>query len=70
LRIEENEFVEEFDFAGGADAAIEIVKVGAAAESYMLAIIDVFAIGQNIGGGAAAEKRLLFEQPYAPTYFS
>ena len=70
LGIEEDEFVEEFNFVGGANAAIEIGEVGAAPESYVLAIIDVLAIGQNIGGGAAAEKRFLFEQPYAPACFS
>ncbi len=54
----------------GADAAIEIGEVGAATQGYVLAIIDVLAIGQNVGGGAAAEKRFLFEQPNAPACFS
>jgi hypothetical protein len=70
LRIEEDEIVEEFNFVGGADAAIKIGEVGAATEGYVLAIIDVLAIGQNIRGGPAAEKRFLFEQPYAPACFS
>ena len=70
LGIEEDEFVEEFYFVGGANAAIEIGEIGAATESYVLAIIDVLAIGQNIGGGAATEKRFLFEQPNAPACFS
>ena len=70
LWIEEDEFVEEFNFVGGANATIEIGEVGAATESYVLAIIDVLAIGQNVGSGAAAEKRFLFEQPYAPARFS
>ena len=70
LGIEKNEAVEKFNFVRGADAAVEIGEVGAAAESYVLAIIDVLAAGENVGGGAAAEKRFLFEQPYAPAGFS
>ena len=70
LRIEENELVEKFYFVCGADAAVEIGEVGAAAQGDVLAIIDVLAIGQNVGGCAAAEKRFLFEQPYAPASFS
>ena len=70
LGIEEDEFVEEFYFVGGANAAIEIGEVGAAAEGYVLAIIDVLPAGEDVGGGAAAEKRFLFEQPYAPAGFS
>jgi len=36
----------------------------------VLAIIYVLAIRQNIGGGAATEKRFLFEQPNTPACFS
>jgi hypothetical protein len=70
LGIEEDEFVEESYFIGGADAAIEIGEVGATAESHVLAVVDVLAIGQNVGSSAAAEKRFLFEQPYTPACFS
>ena len=70
LRIEEDEFVEEFNFVGGPDATIEISEISATAKRYVLAIIDVLAIGQNIGGSAAAEKRFLFEQPNAPAGIS
>ena len=70
LRIEEHKAVEEFDFVRGADAAIKIVEIGAAAERDVLAIIDVLAVGQYVGRCAAAEERTLFEQPNAPTGFS
>jgi len=70
LRIEEKEPVEEFDFAGGADAAIEIVEIGAAAEGDVLAIVDVLAVGQDVGSCAAAKEGTLFEQTYAPAGFS
>ena len=66
LRIEKNQAVEEFDFVGGADAAVEIFEIGAAAERDVLAIVHVLAIRQDIGGCAAAEKGSLFEQTYAP----
>jgi hypothetical protein len=70
LRIEEEQAVEKFNFVRGADAAVEIVEIGAAAERHVLAIVDVFAVGQNVGGCAAAEERALFEEPNAPTRFS
>lgn len=70
LWIEKNKAVKKFNFVCGADAAVEIGEVGAAAEGYVLAIIDVLSAGENVGGGAAAEKRFLFEQPYAPAGFS
>src|SRR5216684_3993367 len=41
LRIEKKEPIEELDFAGGADAAVEIVKIGAAAEGDVLTIVHV-----------------------------
>src|SRR5260370_24099944 len=69
LRIDKEEAVEELDFAGGADAAVEIVEVGAAAESDMLAIIHVFAVRQHVGSCAAAEEGTLFEQTYTPAGF-
>ena len=45
LRIKESEAVEEFDFVGRANASVKIFEVGAAAESDVLAIIDVLAVG-------------------------
>ena len=65
LRVEEKEAVEEFYFIRGADAAIEIVKIGAAAERDVLAIVHVLAIRQDIGSCAATEVGSLFEQTYA-----
>ena len=70
LRIEKNQLVEKFDFVCGADAAIEVVEIGAAAQGDVLAIIDVLAVGQDVGSGAPAEKWSLFEQPDAPAGFS
>ncbi len=70
LRIEEEQAIEKLHFVCGADAAIEIVEIGAAAERDVLAIIDVLAVGQHVGGCAAAEEGTLFEQPNAPTGFS
>src|SRR5260370_29258852 len=70
LRIDKEEAVEELDFAGGADAAGEILEGRAAAESDMLAIIHVFAVRQHVGSCAAAEERALFEQKYTPAGFS
>ncbi len=46
LGIEEEETVEEFDFVGGAYTTVEIFEIGAAAEGYVLAVVDVFAVGQ------------------------
>src|SRR5713226_5175548 len=66
LRIEEEEAVEEFDFAGDADAAVEIIEIGTAAERDVLAIVDVLAVGQHVRRRAAAEKGTLFEQTNAP----
>ena len=65
LRIEEEEAIEELDFAGGANASVEIFEVGAAAKGYVLAIVYVLAIRQSIGSCAAAEVRTLFEEAYA-----
>src|SRR5712692_1021820 len=70
LRIEEEEAVEEFDFAGDADAAVEIIEIGTAAERDVLAIVDVLAVGQHVRRRAAAEKGTLFEQTNAPAGFS
>ncbi len=70
LWIEKEQTIEKFHFVCGADAAIEVVEIGAAAERDVLAIVDVFAVGQHVGGCAAAEERTLFEQTNAPTGFS
>ena len=67
---EKVEAVEIFDFAGGADAAVKIVKIGAAAESDVLAIVHVLATGQHVGSGAATEEGTLFEQTNVPAGFS
>jgi hypothetical protein len=61
LRIEEHKAVEEFDFVRGADAAIKIVEIGAAAEGYVLAIVNVLAVGQHVGSGAATEEGALLK---------
>src|SRR5579863_4693856 len=70
LRIEKEQAIEEFYFICGTDAAIEIVEIGAAAERNVLAIVDVLAVGQHVGGCAAAEEGTLLEQPNAPTGLS
>ncbi len=70
LRIEEEQPIEKFHFIRGTDAAVKIVEIGAAAERDVLAIIDVLAVGQHVGGCAAAEEGTLFEQPNAPTGLS
>ncbi len=70
LRIDENKTIEEFDLLGGADTAVEILKIGAAAERDVLAIIYVLAIRQDVGGCAAAEEGALLEKTYAPAGFS
>src|SRR4029077_1924913 len=62
--------VEEFDFAGGADTIVEIFKIGATSQRYVLAIVHVLAVGQHVGRCAAAEEGTLFEQTYAPARFS
>lgn len=61
LGIEENEPVEEFDFAGGTNAAVEIIEIRTATEGHMLTIVDVFAVRQNVGSGAAAKEGTLLE---------
>jgi hypothetical protein len=61
LRIEKNQLVEKFDFVLRADAAIEVVEIGAAAQGDVLAIIDVLTAGQDVRSGAPTEKWFLFE---------
>ena len=56
--------------SGGADAAIEVFEIGAATEGDVLTIVDVFAVGQDVGSRAAAEKRTLLEESNAPARFS
>jgi hypothetical protein len=70
LGIKKNHAVEEFDFACGANAAIKIFEVGATAEGDVLAIVDVLAIGQDVGSRASTEKRTLLKKSNAPAYFS
>jgi hypothetical protein len=70
LRIEEEQSIEEFDFVGRTDAAVKVVEIGAAAKRDVLAIIDVLAIGQHVGGCAAAEEGALLKQAHAPAGLS
>ena len=48
--------VKKSNLIGGADAAIEIVEIRAAAQRDVLAIVDVLAAGQHVGRGAAAQE--------------
>src|SRR4029077_1337869 len=66
LRVDENEAIEEFDLVSGADAAVEILEIGATAQGDVLTVVDVLAARQNIRSGAAAEERALLEKAYAP----
>src|SRR5580700_10148324 len=70
LWIEEDKAVEEFYFAGGAYAAIEVFEIGAAAEGDVLAVVDVLAIGQDVGSRPSAEERALLKKTNAPACFS
>ncbi len=62
IRGGESEAVVEPDFIGGADAPVEISEIGAAAEGDVLAIVDMAAIGKDVGSGAAAQVRAAFEE--------
>src|SRR5260370_15726251 len=66
LRVKQEKAIEEFDLIRASDAAIKVFEIGAAAESDVLAIVHVLAVGQHVGGCAAAEEGTLFEQTYAP----
>src|SRR5580692_1741885 len=70
LGVEKYQAVEKFDLAGGADAAVEICEVGTAAERDVLAIVDVLAVGQDVGSRASSEERALLKQTNAPARFS
>src|SRR5215467_13504857 len=70
LGIEKEEAVEKFDFACGADAAVKILEIRAAAESDMLAVVDMLAVGQHVRSGAAAKKGTLLKETYAPAGIS
>jgi len=61
----ESNLVVEADLVTRADALVEIGEIGAAAESDVLAIIDVAAIGKNIGSRATAQVRAAFEEANA-----
>jgi hypothetical protein len=61
LGIEKQQTVKEFDFVSDANTAVEVFEVRAAAEGDVLAVVDVFAVGQHVGSSAAAEERTLFE---------
>src|SRR5580704_3463466 len=70
LRIKKNHAVEEFYFACGADAAIEVFELGATAKSDVLAIIDVLAIWQDVRSRASAKKWALLKESNAPACLS
>src|ERR1700687_247359 len=70
LGVQEGEAVEELDVAGATDARVEIFEICAASESYVLTIVDMFAVGQHVRGCAAAKKGALFKQTHAPAGFS
>src|SRR5713226_6869217 len=70
LRVEQAQAVKEADFVSGTDAAVEILEVGAAAESHVLAIVHVLAVRKDVGRGAAAEEGPLLKQPDAEPGFS
>jgi len=70
LGIEEEEAVKEFDFAGRAYAAVKIFEIRTTAESHVLAIVDMLAVGQDVRSGAAAQKRTLLEETDAPARIS
>ena len=70
LRIKKNHAVEEFDFGCGADATIEVFEVGAAAKGNVLAIVDVLAIGQDVGSRPSTKKWALLKESNAPACFS
>jgi hypothetical protein len=57
-RFDEGEFAEEADFLLGAQSFVEIEEVHAAAQEYVLAVIDYFGVftGDRPTGGAAAEE--------------
>jgi hypothetical protein len=70
LGIEEQQAIEEFDFALGANALVEILEIGAAAEGDVLAIVYVLAVGQDVGSRASAKKWALLKKTNAPACFS
>src|SRR5260370_25979580 len=70
LRIEKEEAVEELDVAGGTDAGVEIFEICAASQGHVLTVVDMLAVGQDVGRCAAAKKGTLFKQTYAPAGFS
>jgi hypothetical protein len=56
LRIQKDEAVEKLYFIAGADAAIKIFEICAAAKCDVLAIVHMLAVRQDIGGRAASEE--------------
>src|SRR6267154_960775 len=56
LGVEEQQAVKEFDLVTGADTPVEVFKISAASEGDVLAIVNVLAVRQDIGSGAAAKK--------------
>ena len=69
-QIHKNETLITGDFPKGPYALVEVVQVGAATQGNVLAIVDLLATGQGIGGGAATQKRPLLEHPDGESRFS
>jgi hypothetical protein len=70
LWIDEHQPVEIFYFLRGADPAVKIFQIRAAAQRNVLAIIDMFAAWQHIRSRAAAKKRALLKETNAPARLS
>ena len=70
IRRGEQQPVKKLDLIRGAHPAKEILKVRAASQRYMLAIVDVLAAGQGIRGRPPAQVGFLFQQTHAQAGFS
>ena len=70
LGVREIETVVKSDFVVGADSAVKIGEVRAAAEGDVLAIVYFGSIRQCVRSGATPEMRTLFYQRDAPACFS
>ena len=70
IRVRQTATGQKTEFVRSADAAIEILEIGAAAQRDVLAIVHVLAAGQHVGRGAAAQMGPLFEQTHAEAGFS
>lgn len=52
------------------DAPIKVVKIGAATERHVLAVVHFAAVGKRVGSGASAQMRTFFEQADAEARLS